>query len=181
MLYKKGLSAVIATVLLVLLTIAAGGIIANFVVPFVKDSLSGTECVKFRDYFKFEEDFEYNCYDDNGLHGVSIKVVDNSDADKVKGFDLIFKKEDSAKKVSVRNGNIESCSAGEISILGGTCLDVIEIPGAGSYYVVTYIYNSSGGDYKKAEIYAVIENDDVCELSDSIKLIPCGPGINLTG
>lgn len=178
---KRGLSVIIATVLLVLLTIVAGGIIASFVIPFTRESLGGTECVKVRDYFKFDEDFEYNCYDNDGLHGVSIKVVDSSNADKVKGFDLLFKKEDSAKKASVRIGSVESCSADGIFILGGTCSNIIEIPGAGNYSVITYVYNSSDGNYKKVEIYSVIENEEVCEVSDSIRLVPCVPGINLTG
>lgn len=60
---KKGLSAVVATVSLVLLTFAAVVVISSFIIPLVRDNLNeGTECSAYRDYFFFEEEFGYNCY-----------------------------------------------------------------------------------------------------------------------
>ena len=54
---KKALSDVVATVLIILLTVIAGAIIAQFIVPYVKDSLAeSSECLDYNNgYFQFEE------------------------------------------------------------------------------------------------------------------------------
>jgi flagellin-like protein len=52
---KKALSPIIAIVLLILITIAAGAIIAGFVVPFVNTGLDeSTRCLDFKDYYSFK-------------------------------------------------------------------------------------------------------------------------------
>lgn len=175
---KRGISQVIATVLLVLITMSAIAIIAGFIVPFVKNSLRGTECVQFREHFIFEDELGYNCYDGNGLHGVSIKARGNENSEILDGFDLVFLKEGFATKASVRVGSAGSCSAGGVKTLGETCSIQFEIPGTGNYSVITYVYNSSEGSYKNAEVYPVV-NERVCDMSDSIKLIRCDPSVVL--
>ena len=80
---KRGVSPVIAEILLVMLTIAAIGIVAGFVIPFVQNTLTkSTECTNYNDYFKFQEvfnvgsdEFRYNCRDaGDGLYGISVKA-----------------------------------------------------------------------------------------------------------
>ena len=90
---KKGLSDVISTVLIIMLTVVSIGILAGFVVPFVANSLNqGSECLGYNNYFKFQEFLEYkgnkgyfNCYEENSkLHGTSVgalKIGDVSDLD----------------------------------------------------------------------------------------------------
>ena len=49
---KRGLSNVVSTILLVLLTFSAVVIVAGILIPFVRDSLNeGSECLDYRDYF----------------------------------------------------------------------------------------------------------------------------------
>ena len=60
---KKGISEVVATMLLVLLAVLGVTIIAGFVVPYIKDNLSSTGCFKARDYYKFDNSFGFNCYE----------------------------------------------------------------------------------------------------------------------
>ena len=178
---KKGLSPVIATVLLILVTIAGVSLISSFIIPFVKDSLKSTDCLQFRDYFSFEEDFGYNCYDSDGRHGVSIKKSSgDSGSENIVGLDLVLKGDTTSIKVNVRNGDVVSCLAEGIYMLGEPCSSLIDVPGIGNYSAITYIYNSSKGNYKKAEVYPVIKGGKICEMSDSIKLNPCKPEINLT-
>jgi flagellin-like protein len=64
---RNGLSAIVATIMIILLTVSAAGIIMGFVVPFVRDGLQeSTECVAFQEYYKFNEDVGLesgtNCY-----------------------------------------------------------------------------------------------------------------------
>lgn len=62
---KRGLSQVIATILLVLLVLVAIGIIAPLVINIVRDNLKGKgSCFTAKDELKLSrEDYAYNCYD----------------------------------------------------------------------------------------------------------------------
>ena len=75
MMKRKGLSEVVSTVLMVLITIAAVAFVANLAIPFVKNNLQhSTECLSARDYFKFDDSLGYNCYDQTGLYGFSVQA-----------------------------------------------------------------------------------------------------------
>lgn len=70
---KRGLSEVVATMLTVLITIAAISFIASLVIPFVRNGLSSsTECFPAKDYFKFDDSQGYNCYDSAGRYALSV-------------------------------------------------------------------------------------------------------------
>ena len=171
---KRGMSEVVSSLLLILLTIASITIIVGVIVPFVKNNLSGTECFKTRDYFKFDESFGFNCYDEeNGKYLITIKASgDNSSGKKIEGFNLRFLSEDNVNNavLEVKNG----IASGAISMLnptiGGGNL-VVPFSG-GKYSVLTYNYTSSV-IYKKVEVYPLIEKK-VCDMSDSVKLVECG-------
>ena len=58
----KAQSQIISTVLLILITIAAAGLIINFVVPFVKEKLSGGDCLDIISKVKISPG--YTCYNE---------------------------------------------------------------------------------------------------------------------
>lgn len=170
---KRGLSTVIASVLLILLTISAVGIVISFVVPFVNKSLENTECFEFRDYFKFDDSFGYNCYEESLTTKSYVLTVrakaDNSSAENVIGFNLRFLGEGIGNSVSLKSGE----SVGDVKIVGNFGGGNIVIPKSGSRYsALSYNYTISD-NYEKAEIYATIKGDKICDLSDSIKLKKC--------
>src|SRR3989344_6269884 len=110
---KKGLSPIIATVLLLLVTIAAVALIANFIIPFIKGQLKTTACVKYVDYFSFDDEFNFNCYDTNNQYGVSVTAKDNQTFnEKIKGFNLIFLGAGTSKPIKVLEGASTNCRAG---------------------------------------------------------------------
>jgi len=188
---KRGLSPVIAALLVIMLTVTAVVIIATFLIPFVEDNLNdSTECLPYSGYFTFEEvfefsdeDFRYNCYDLSDLHGVSVRAgnIDEDKEKEIDGFDLLFVREGSSEKVSVRVSGAESCDAGGIRMLGSDCnipgsLGGLEIPG--SRGIRTYVYQGSERFDGRVEVYPVLDSDGserVCEMSDSIKLKLCNP------
>ena len=57
----KGQSQIVSTVLLILIAIAAAGVIIAFVIPFVKDKLSGGNCLEVISDVELES--RYTCYD----------------------------------------------------------------------------------------------------------------------
>ncbi len=182
---KRGLSPVVATVLLLMITVAAVGIIAGYLIPFVKNNLRGTSCVKYIDYFKFDETFQYNCYDSMNYTAVSVRGGDNSSlSEKIKGFNLIFSEEGAATSVRVISGESGKCEEDGISMLDDDCMPpndkVIIIPGAGE--VQTYVYNASYKIYERARIRAVIEHENtefICGESDSIDLRRCDISVSI--
>jgi hypothetical protein len=62
---KKSQSAVIATILLILLVVAAISIIMAFVIPFIKEQLSGSKCLDIVDQFEIREG-KYTCWNSTG-------------------------------------------------------------------------------------------------------------------
>ncbi len=173
---KRGLSPVIAVLLLILITVAAVTLVATFLIPFVKDTLNdSTECVDYKSYFTFEENFEdgdkviqYNCYDSEGNHGASIKAgsIDAEKEKLVDGFDLVFIKEGSSEKARATS---DPLGVSDVTMLAG---GAIEIPSSGE--LRTYVYSSENrNQFDKVEVHAVLKSGRVCEASDSIKFIQC--------
>ena len=165
---KKGLSTVVATMLIILLTLTAGSILITIVVPYVKNSLDSTECFKFRDYYSFDESLGYSCYDEaNNRYVMSIKVrTDETDANKIKGLDLRFLSDAKADVVEIKEGaftpNVEMLDGGEL---------VVPVAG-GKYRAVTYNYTTNEA-YDKVEVYPISTDGKICDKSDSIKISKC--------
>jgi flagellin-like protein len=183
MIQKRGLSPVIASMLMILITVAGVSLIATFIIPFVGNSLEGAQCVEYRNYFLFEDDFGYNCHDVSSNHGLAIvKKPSDSDASKIDGFEILLKRPDSTIKVSVRGGDPDVCTAPGTSILGDCAGGggFMGIPGDGLYSAATYVYHSDQGVFDRAEVYPVLKDGEICDMSDSIKLNVCDPGVDLT-
>lgn len=159
---KKGLSSVVVTISLVLLSIVAVAVIAGFIIPLVRDNLDeGTECFDYRAYFSFEEEFGFNCYREEfgtKLYGVSVRAqtAGSEVEEKVKGFKLVFLKEGESVPVSVVD------DSGEIRMLNTS--KPVEIPKSGE--VRTYVYESTE-TFDAVEIFPFLESGRVCDRSDS--------------
>src|SRR3989344_1409600 len=89
--FKRGVSPVIASVLLLVLTLITVAILAAFVVPFVNQSLKGSEsCLEVFGDLRFDET-GYNCHTTSltsfqNRTGFSIQINDN----KVAGFKAVM-------------------------------------------------------------------------------------------
>lgn len=162
---KKGVSATIETLAMVLLTFAALGIIAGFIVPYVRDGLNkGTECVEYKEHFTFEQELGYNCRNEmSGDFWISVRAetISSEKQDKIKGFLLSFQNREERDSLEIYEGNIPG-----VSMLNGSTS--IAIPKSGE--VKTYIYNT-GENYTDVEIYTLLKSGRVCEeRSDFINL-----------
>ena len=174
---KRGISPIIATVLILLLTITAVAITARFLIPYIESTLQkGTECIEYRDYFKFEESSQFNCYERSGmrLHGVSVRASPSSPdvIEQISGFDLVFVETGSSKRVSVRDGAVVS----DIRMLDSS-IQAFEIPQPGEWR--TYVYDPAGRTYDSVRVSPALKSGRTCEITDSINLVPCKSGIIL--
>ncbi len=236
---KKAISGVIATVLVLLITVVAAGILISFILPFVQKNLvSSTECLDYKDYLKFDSSVGYTCYDDAGLHGFSVRAmtleagvanekelkyhsadynkdwkisqaeydrvsefvaegeyhVDTTTVDgyapgpaaagslaqgnnaAIKGFEIVFTKEDNSKKVSVVPGVAISNEIGGVRLLDDS-IPRISVPQDGE--LQTYVYNAGGERYDQLEIYPVLQSGKLCDKTDTTKIALC-KGVDLT-
>tara|TARA_Y100000310_G_C20636460_1_gene791425 strand:- start:251 stop:835 length:585 start_codon:yes stop_codon:yes gene_type:complete len=186
MINKKGLSAVIATLLILMLTVVIVVILSAVAIPFVRDNLySSTECVEFNDAFKFDEDQPFNCFTPDGSNLLSISTTLNNDTySKIRGFSLVFSGSGSSQSFQFKKGEDPGGALGMLDqdTSGNDCInqnpDYInsEFPGRGE--LRTYIYLSGAEKFNKAEIGPTIfsektQKERSCEAVDSIKLIEC--------
>ena len=184
---RKGISTIVATVVLILITVAAAMFIAGFVVPLVRDQLNeGTECLGYEDYFLFYEEFDYNCYQmhvrDGGrdyIYALSIEA-DTVSAEKLENINALriqFLGGGENVGFEVSNGMAAGNNTGEMRMLN-RAVPELTLPEKGG--VKTYVYNSSV-EFDTVEIYPVLKNDRICAQTDKIRIkgIHCGPGVAL--
>lgn len=177
------MSEVVVTVLLILITIVAIALLSQFILPFVMKKLNtSTECLSYKDYFNFEENFvlgastkNYNCYSivNEALYiGVSVKTlpVEKDVKDKVKGFALVFESSSGSKSVEV---NPQVQPTADFYMFGALNAPYLEVPT--DTETITYVYHESTSTpkYTTIEVYPVLKSGRICEASDKIEIKPC--------
>ena len=174
---KRGLGPIIAVVLLILITIAAGAIIAGFVVPFVRNGLDeSTRCVDFEGYYGFKEkiefnklEYRYNCYDSIGEKqgfSISSNSVGEKDVGNIEGFNVVLYRENGESVVLKIEDGKETVG---VNVLG-EAQGELEIPKQGE--ITTYVYQTAGERFKRMEVYPIVKGR-ICGVSDEIDIVPC--------
>lgn len=177
---KRGISEIVSTVLIILLTLIVAATIYSFVVPFVEKNLqSGSECIGYENYFKFVKEqnvngviYELNC-ESNGRQGVFVRSSGDLNLNKVNGFQLVFLKDNGlTNSVKVLNNS----PIGKVKMFNSPS-PFIELPPQGDSR--TYVYQS-GESYKSMKIYSILNSGRVCEANnDEISFAPCQKEVNL--
>lgn len=176
---KNGMSSIVATVLIILITISAAAFFASFVVPFIREKIySSTECLDYNDYYKFEDSSGYVCRNSTGAHGFMISSKsDEGLKGEVLGFEIYLTANGSAVSERFMNGSASTVGK---RMLNQTKTN-ITIPRDGNSY--TYVYTDSSKNYTKAKISAVIKgsggNAKTCDYSDFVEFIPCSVALNV--
>lgn len=177
---KRGMSPVIATVLLVILTIVAVAIVTQIFLPFTKDSLSKSKsCFTYREYFVFDDSFKYNCYNSDGVYLTVKARGDKASANNIGGFDLVLLENGVSKKISVRTGDQNQCGAGGIKSMDDlNCTSKIRLPAGGEVVSYKYNYVPTRG-INSARIYPYVIDEEskegkICEdPSNTVKIGVC--------
>ncbi len=168
--FKRGVSPIIATVLLLVLTVGLASIIFAFVIPFVQEQLGSSKaCLKVLDGVEFV-DSEFNCYIVGATiteTGVSIKVK-KSEVTSVK---VSFIDKEGNSEVKNINNSFADSGMRVIGVSGWNLL-ISDFPSAGEQR--TYILNK---EYSRAEISAVTESGNICAVADIIEFKPCTDGV----
>lgn len=163
---RKGVSPIIATVLLVILTLVAIGILAAFVIPFVNDSFKGSkECFEVLGKVKFDSQSLYNCRVVGAVGapsrtGFSVRM-DTGEAFALK---VVLTKNGRGDTYPIENGT----ASASIHMLGAPLGQPLEVPFKGG--VRTYVANDW---YDRVEINAVLKSGKVCETREVLTLSDC--------
>jgi hypothetical protein len=175
---KKGLSAVVVTVLLIFITTVAGVIIAGYLVPLVRDNLNeGSECFDFREYFTFDDQFDYNCYELDKVSGdyryavsVKAKTMDRENSEKVTSFVLGFDGISGvSNSIEVPLRDISDFGEGVGQIRRIEVGSPLEFPVSGE--VRTYVYNNGAEKVEEIKIAPILDSGKVCDVTDRIKTV----------
>ncbi len=193
---KKALSEVVATVLIILITVVTATLIAQFLVPYVSNTLTkSSECLNYNNgYFQFEEKVgikdaeKYNCLDNRTttttpptgylLFGASIKARPSEQdvIDKVEGFNLAFIDETSSKSIVIKPGVQDN----KFKILGKNFGDALAVPSNGEVFTYVYSETDPGKNYQTIEVYPILKSGRQCTSArDRITIEPCS-GVDLT-
>lgn len=169
---KKGISPVIATVLLVLLTVVIVGILTYFVIPFATKNLSGSgDCFDLLNKITLEENM-YTCYVPTvgvlpGRTGFSLRI----DTEQPVDIKVLFYNvgRTTANSVTLRD---QAAPIGTIGVkmfnVTGGFNQPISVPSRGS--VRTYIVE---GAFERIEVNPILKSGKVCNEQPSITLRPC--------
>ncbi len=167
--FKRGVSPVIATVLLLVITVVLASIIFAFVIPFVNKSLGNSQaCLNVLDGVEFPES-KFNCWN------ASASVVGANET----GFSVKIKKEgvsgfrialiDENEQSDVKEVKLGALTVDALRMVLGTAYgQPLEIPSVGGQR--TYVINKK---YVKAEISPVTEDGNVCAVADVVEFSHC--------
>ncbi|MDO8564155.1 MAG: hypothetical protein Q7R87_04050 [Nanoarchaeota archaeon] len=156
MINKKGVSNVIASVVLVALTVVALVIIAQFVVPFVKNNLQKSgECLDYQKYFVLDNSFGYNCKKNGIGYVISVKAEGQKELeDKVSGLKLVLYNGAITAPLEVKDGKTRETTF--FMIDPGN----FKVPKTGE--IQSYAYNVSQ-TFDRVEIYTLLKSGRTCE------------------
>jgi flagellin-like protein len=162
---EKAQSQVVTAVLLILIVISLAFIIMNFIIPFVKNQLSGSECFEVAGKIDISNNPRYTCFEDisgpnNDIINVQIHIDDISDS--IEGIKIELGGA-SSKTFKIKSGSADS------GVKMFEVTDPIELPGNNEER--TYKITKEGiPDYIK--VYPILLGGKTCEASDVLEKIP---------
>lgn len=164
---KKGVSTVVASVVIVMLTILVVIFISQFIIPYVKGNLQKSgECLDYQKYFSFDNSLGYNCKKTGTGYVLSVKASGQKELESnVGGLKLAFYGSGKSFGLEVKDGK-----AGNNTFFMKASGN-FKVPKTGE--TQSYVYNVSE-IYDKVEVYTLLKSGRTCEAkNDEITLENC--------
>jgi len=159
----RGVSPVIATVLIILVTILAAGILAPFVINFTEKNLDESgSCFDILGELAFAET-KFNC-NYGGHTGFSVQVK----SDAITSFKVSLTATGASDVIEIVNGTNPTGSPDVRMLQDFFATSTLLMPQKGG--TRTYV---AQGAYDSAEVSAVLADGQVCGTSDTIIFNPC--------
>jgi len=171
---KKGVSPLIATILLILISIIAIASIFAFVVPFVKDMLEESkECFNIPEQISIIDSSVYTCFNnDKSKIGVSVKR--SSEEVEIGGFKISVKGKDASNTdtaviVEIKQGEFPT----DAYMLDGSQPPVL--PGRGEEK--TYVITLNDVTPEKVVIAPISAKGELCNVADEVEIPLCSQSV----
>jgi len=162
---KRSQSQVIASILLILLAISMVVIVIGFVIPFVRDQLSESDCVKVINKVNIQNDVRYTCYSvlNGGEMNVQVHVGEN---ESLVGFSIELGGA-ATNSFEIKNGVVDN----NLKMFGGNYNSTLQIPGKNEER--TYVIKFSNVP-DSVSIYPILIGGRICPSSDELnRVISC--------
>ena len=169
----RGLSDIVATVMLIVIAVVGVSVVASFVIPFVRDpAKKGGDCFQARDLIKFGGAVGsiQTCYNNKNPANTTLIVKRSGESIDVQGFSIALSSDGYSKKYEV----LKDVNNNQISDAQNGAIESILEKGTEMAYTIN---NDFGGTplptIVKAEISPILSNGQSCPTSDSIDIPPC--------
>lgn len=172
----QGVSTIVATVMLVLISVVGISIIAAFIIPFVRDpAQKGGDCFNARDHLSLVGDIGNitTCYDSVTKETVLI-VKRNPEFIELNGFAVSIAAQGQSKRFDILQGkdNPEATTIYWKGYENPYTIGSEQLLEPGTEF--TYYFNTTGiGDVVRAEIAPILKSGDVCPATNTIEIEPC--------
>ena len=169
---KKGLSPVVSTILLILITIAAVVLIAGFAIPFVRNNLDESKvCFDASEQLKINTEEEITCHSVVNKN-VSIQISRGTKELDIRGFFLVLSGGGSSKTFEIYNG--KDLRIEGIEMLDGTNeLDIPKIGEDRTYNISLELTPLSEATDIRAKIAPIMPSGVNCPETDNAKIPKC--------
>ncbi len=155
---SKGQSLVISSVLLILLVVVVTFIIIGFVVPFVKNQLSGTDCFDAVGDVEIVNSNKYTCYAEVEML-VRVRVNDD---ENIKGFTIVLGGA-TTKSYEIKGGDVSGVVMYDDSAS-------LVLPGKNEERT----YKITTGIPENINLYPILKDGRSCESAQEVnKIISC--------
>ena len=161
---KRAVSAVVATVLIIMITVAAVGIIWAAIMPMIRDSIDkGGACFEAQADVSLVTDSGYTCIDSDGDITVQVKKGPSAKFTLV-GLQVLVSEAGTTTPVVIRGDTVLPDNNEEAVI-----------------YVTNTNKKFDGADsIKIAPIVTVGKTEETCDVSQEVVLAPCSEAIDVT-
>ncbi len=167
---KKGVSTVVASVLIVMLTVLIVIFISQFIIPYVKNNLyKSSECLDYQKYFSFDDSLGYNCKKNGMGYILSVKAEGQKELENnIGSLKLVFYGSGKSFGLEVKDNKARNNTFFMINNIINT---PFKLPKTGE--TQSYAYNVSE-NYNKVEVYTLLKSGRTCEAkNDEITLENC--------
>lgn len=160
---KRGISAIVATVLIILITVAAVTIVWAAIIPMIDNQLSkGTLCLDAISQLSLKNE-GYTC---KNADGISLQVKRGA-----KAFDLV----DIQVLVSNAGDTVSYTILNDAEDSTGNPITINGLPGANEerVFIIDMASTTDVSDVQIAPVVAVGNSEEICDVSDIKVLLDC--------
>lgn len=178
---KKGVSQIISTILLILISIVAFASIVAFVVPFVQEQLEGSrECFNVPEQISIIDSSEYTCFNNDKIK-VGVSVKRSSEEVEIGGFQFAVRGKNTAGEensvvVEVKGGT----PAANVNMLNGDPDLILPKKGEEKTYVITLApgrAESAVSSPEKVVIAPISAKGKLCNIADEVEIPRCSESV----